>query len=873
MQAVFHAALALPAAERVPYVKSECAADPAIEADVLAMLEEDERTTSLLERGVGSIVRGVLDGATPFPERIGAYRITGIAGRGGMGIVYVAERDDLGSRAAIKVLRDATLSPARRERFASEQRMLAGLEHPLIARLYDADSLPDGTPYFVMEYVDGVALTEHVAARRLSIRERLALFRDVCAGVQHAHAAAILHRDLKPSNILVRADGVVKLVDFGIARPLERLDPVDHTRTGLRLMTPAYAAPEQLLGEAVGTYTDVYSLGLVLYELLTGRPPFDAAAMTPGQLETAILERQPERPSHAARAVGSTAPYDAGGLSASAWADLDVLCHTAMHKEPDRRYRTVDALVRDVDRYLARQPLEARGDSALYRIDRFLRRNARPVAATAVAAAALIGLGVYHATSLAAARDAALLESARAQQTQEFLMTLFQGGDATLGPTDSLRVVALLDRGLEDARLLADQPRLQADVYATLGGIFRQLGELARADSLLRLALEQRRALPGDARADIAMSLVALGRLRADQAEVDEAEKLIREGLELRREARPARPRDLALAAGALGEVLRDRGDYPNAIVALEEAVLLHGEEATPGRARALVALAGTHFYAGDYEVSDSLNRRALDLYHHLHGPRHPQVADVLINLGAVQFEQGRYTDAEARYREALDIKLEVFGEDHHQIAANRTMLGRALVAQERFDDALAEIEPALRIRARVFGDMHPAVASTLNELGLVRLAAGDLSGAEYSFQRMLEIYESVYGGAHAFSGIALSNLANVYVETGELDRAEAVLDRAVSQFTDAQGAGHSNTAIARIKLGRVIRQQERLADAIPHLEEGYDILSAQADPGARFLQLARRDLVAIYESLGDVGRAQRWGAELAAHAPHEDGG
>src|SRR5688572_3584109 len=298
-------------------------------------------------------------------------------GEGGMGVVYLAERGDLGSKAAIKIRRDAWLSPARRERFAVEQRTLAQLNHPSIARLYDADTLPDGTPWFVMEYVEGVPLTAFCDTHASTIPERLRLFRDVCEAVQHAHRHAIIHRDLKPSNILVTQDGTGKLLDFGIAKQLESLEGSEVTRTGLRPMTPAYAAPEQVSAGRLGIHTDVYSLGVVLYELLVGRLPFDVAQTTPSELERLIVEQEPERPSVAARRTPALPVGSSRAQSASKpqWADLDVLCLTAMHKDPARRYASVEALIRDVDHYLTGEPLEARPDSLRYRTSKFVRRN------------------------------------------------------------------------------------------------------------------------------------------------------------------------------------------------------------------------------------------------------------------------------------------------------------------------------------------------------------------------------------------------------------------------------------------------------------------------------------------------------------------
>src|SRR5213080_4654677 len=460
IQVLFHEVADLPGPAQRAFLETECRDDPALMAEVLGLLEEDARGESLLDRDVANVAGQVLEQGIPpalLDQDFGPYRMQRMLGEGGMGVVYLAERADLGSVAAIKILRDAWLSPDRRERFASEQRSLAQLNHPAIARLYDASTLPDGTPWFVMEYVEGVPLTKFCEEHASAMPQRLRLFRAVCEAVEHAHRHLIVHRDLKPSNILVKPDGSVKLLDFGIAKQLDSLEgPVDRTRTGLRLMTPAYAAPEQILGEPVGIHTDIYTLGVVLYELLTGRLPFDLANRTPGEAATVIVEQGPERPSATARetaAGGSPLP----SVSKRAWADLDVLCLTAMRKEPERRYRTVEALIRDVDHYLAGEPLEARPDTLGYRLGKYVRRNWRPVSAAAASFIIVISLVVFYTVRLATARNAAVAEAARTQRIQRFMLNLFQGGDEAVGPADSLRVVTLVDRGVQDA-----QPRCGA---------------------------------------------------------------------------------------------------------------------------------------------------------------------------------------------------------------------------------------------------------------------------------------------------------------------------------------------------------------------------------------------------------------------------
>ena len=289
VQSLFGGAVDLPRSQQQSFLDANCGGDQALMDEVLSMIGEDSRGDSLLDRGVSQVASRFLGDAPSF-KQAGPYRMVRMLGEGGMGVVYLAERDDLGSAVAIKILRDAWLSPARRERFLAEQRTLAQLNHPSIARLYDANTLPDGTPWFAMEYVEGVPLTKY--CKPLSTKERLQLFREVCEAVQHAHLHAVIHRDLKPSNVLVRPDGTVRLLDFGVAKQLDRFDaPADKTRTSLRLMTPAYAAPEQIRGDRIGIYTDVYSLGVVLYELLAGKLPFDLSDRTPGEAERIILEQ------------------------------------------------------------------------------------------------------------------------------------------------------------------------------------------------------------------------------------------------------------------------------------------------------------------------------------------------------------------------------------------------------------------------------------------------------------------------------------------------------------------------------------------------------------------------------------------------------
>jgi serine/threonine-protein kinase len=839
LQALFHATLDLPDDAREAFLTAQDVQDPELVSEVRAMLAEDARMDSLLHRDLGHAAQAVLGDLEP--RELGPYRIIRLIGSGGMGTVYLAERRDLASQVAVKVLRDAPLSPERRERFLAEQRMLAQLQHPFIARIHDAGDRADGTLWFVMEFVDGVPLTAFAEDRELSIAARLQLFRGVCEAVQHAHRHAIIHRDLKPSNILVTDDGTVKLLDFGIAKQLEDIHAAaDPTRTGLQPMTPAYAAPERLRGARIGVFTDVYSLGVMLYELLTGQLPFDLRGLSPGEVETILLEQEPVRPS--AVAAGTVLGRSEGR---AAWADLDVLCLTAMHKEPQRRYRDVDALLRDINHFLAGEPLEARPDTLRYRLGKFVRRRWRGVAAAALLLVSAVALVTFYSLRLARARNAAVADAARAERIQQFMVNLFQGGDAVAGPAESLRVVTLLDRGVQSARTLSTEPAAQAELYATLGGVFQKLGDLERADTMLQAALSNRRRIYGRGSASVAPSLVGLGLLRLEQAQLDSAEALVRQGLGIAEQARPAKPLVVSQAMAALGAVLEARGEYDSAIAMLEHSIRI-GQ--TAGATAADIAsntaeLANSHFYAGHLDQSDSLNHELLASYHSLYGPRHPLVADALINLGAAQFNRGHYTDAERFDREALDIIRAWYGDDHPETASGETLLARALVYQERFEEARPLLVHALQVQERTYGPAHPRVASALNELGNSALAGKDYPAAEGYFTRMRNIYRQVYGEDHYLYALSVSNLASVYLAEGQYARAEPMFREAAGRYAAALSPDHIFTGVARIKLGRTLLREGKFQEAYAETNAGRQIVEKQAAPSVSWLEQAGKDL------------------------------
>lgn len=847
LQDLFERATAATPAERDALLRVTATTDPELAEEVRAMLARESDAPHPLDRQLAATAADLLT-ATDVPSQIGPYRLVRLLGEGGMGVVWLVERTDVGGLAALKLLRDAWVSPNRLQRFAAEQRTLARLSHPGIAQLHDAGTLPNGTPWFVMEYVEGEPITAWCQHREVPIRDRIRLLHDVTEAVQYAHAQAVIHRDLKPSNVMVTANGSIKLLDFGIAKQLDESgDAVERTVTGMRMLTPAYAAPEQYTGGPIGVHTDVFALGALGYELLTGRRPFgDIGVNDPDRLAARLVEvpRLIERVRS-----GEVAPGRA------AWPELDAIIQTAMHPEIARRYRSADALARDLDHYLAGEPLDARPDSFGYRAGRFVRRNWQAVAGAAGLALLVIGLVTFYTLRLAAARDVAVAEAGRTARIQRFMTALFQGDDESAGAPDSLRVRTLIDRGVREAVALDGDPAVQTELFVTLAGLLQQLGRTDEADSLFQRALIEREARLGPEHPDVASTLTGLGLLRIDQARLDDAEPLLRRAVAIADRRLTTLDSRTIEAHAALGLLWQERADWPAAI-AEQQAVLhqlvLRGD-APLDVADAMVQLASSHFYAGELDRSDSLNRLALTTFRRLRGDNHPTVADALINLGAAEFERGRYAAAEGYYREALSRVEAWHGPEHPTTASALTMLGRALTFQERRDEASTVLKRALEIQERSFGPDHPRVSSVLNDLATIAMQQGHFDEAERLWLRTEAIQLRVHGEHHWLLGIARSNLGTVRTRMGDMPTAERYFRQAIALFTEAQGPGHLNTGIARIKLGRALLGQRRWREATAESQAGLDILQALDEAPQGFIDAAKTDLAAAAEALNEA--------------------
>ena len=856
MEEIFEQVADLLPTEQDNLLNELCGQDNELKAEVTSLLEADAAGNHrVLHHDLTSLAAQLLeaDDLLVLPYRFGRYLLRSYLGQGGMGRVYLAEREDLGNKVAVKFLQDAWTSPGRRQRFTQEQRLLAALNHPHIARLYDA-GVEQGTPWFAMEYVDGVPINQYCRGRDLPLEDRLTLLRSACEAVAYAHRNLTVHLDLKPSNILVTSSGDVKLLDFGIARNLDREGgEAEKTKTSLRLFSLNYAAPEQIRGEILDVQTDIHGLGLLAYELLTGSIPADLTKAGAAEL-LRYTEEDAGRPSVAAHKNGALAVR----ASKAAWTDLDVLCLTALHRDRRRRYPTAEALIRDLDHFQKNEPLEARTDGLRYRLRKFTARNRSRIFAAAAVLLALIALSLFFTVRLVRARDQALASDSRTQRIDRFMLNLFAGDDTVAGPAAGLRVVDLLDRGVAQSKSLRAEPAVQAQLLYTLGNLYHKLGHLDRAEPLLRSAAKEQATLLGLQNSETMKSQLALADVLSDNSAYPEAERLVREVLEKARHAR--NNRDVAAAQLELGAVLSGRGDYRQAIPVLQEAVnaLSKRPEDEELLSEALGYLVVSHYYLGQVNAADEVNQRGLSLDKRLFGPTHPYIGVDLQNLGDFQLDRAQYPAAEQTFRQVVSIYRAWYGPLHPKTANGLLMLGRSLSYQGRFNEAAALYDRALLAAKSSRGLESVQYAMALSMIGDLARDRNQLTRAQEEFLQAKDIFKKTVGEHHEFYGVELSNLGSVYLAEKQYRQAEKILRLSLDVLLKAV-PDQVYTGLAQIRLSAALAGEKRYAEAESEALAGNNTLRKQLAPASVELQAARKELHSIYLAENQPAKANQF--------------
>jgi len=815
---LFATALDLEPADRAAFLDGACAEEPALRRELDSLLEAHAHAPSFLaSEPAAALLAAATLGSTQPGARVGPYRLLGELGRGGMGTVYLAERADGGfdQQVALKLIRGfGFASQWMVDRFLRERQILARLEHPNIARLLDGGIADDGAPWFAMELVRGTPLTTSCDDRRLPIAARLELFEQACRAVQHAHANLVVHRDLKPSNMMVAEDGSLKLLDFGIAKVLsddaEGAGPEALTRGGLQPLTPEYAAPEQLRGEPATTTTDVYSLGVVLYELLTGRRPFPTAASTAPDRGP----REPEAPSAAvsrpmairgardgardrsADEVASARATTPQRLRRALAGDLAAIALQALQPEAERRYASVEALAEDLRRFRNGQPVRARPASWPYRLGKLVRRHRVATAAITAAVVSLVaGLGasLWQARVAARERDRAEAAAAEAGEVAEYLVDLFRDADPEQGRGATVTARELLDRGA--ARLdvkLRDRPLTRARLQQAIASVYHTMRLLDPELELLEAAVAVREKQQGAEHPDLVDPLLAL------------AENHLR--------------------------AIR----YPQARAALDRAVAIaqrHHLENTPEYWRALRLLGNVQLVQGAWPEAETSYRIALASMHEAGSAESPDATAVLNSLGVALSSQGRYDEAIAVHRNALAIRERTLGRGHFTVAQSLLNLAQIDVNRGRPATAAPLVARALAIREATYGRDHPAVAEMLALRAEVARAEGSMAAAEADWREALRIREAVLGARHPETAATGLRLALLLASQGRAEGALALAETALATLRSVEGADPVDILRARAVVAELRLRRGDRSGALEAMDAGHDGEAARSRP------------------------------------------
>ncbi len=741
-------------------------------------------------------------------QTIGPYHLLQKVGEGGMGEVWIAEQHKpIHRRVALKLIKAGMDTKQVIARFESERQALAMMDHPAIAKVFEAGETVQGRPFFIMEYVQGIPITTYCDQNRLTTSERLMLFTHVCEGVQHAHQKAIIHRDLKPSNILVAIqDGkpVPKIIDFGVAKATAQslTEKTMFTELGMMIGTPEYMSPEQaeMTGQNVDTRTDVYSLGAILYELLVGALPFDPKELRKAgfeEIRRRIREEDPPKPSTKLSTMGKVSVIQAQNrrterpaLIRQIRGDLDWITMKALEKDRTRRYGSPSDLAADIDRYLHHQPIVARPPSTFYKAKKFVRRHRVGVGVASALVILLVAFSVttaLQARRIARERDRANKEAETSNQVSDFLVNLFEVSDPGKARGKTITAREILDRGAEKIdKELAGQPLTQARLQATIGRVYDQLGLYEESLLLHKKALDTRQKLLGHEQLDVAASLNAVGDLYRKLGRHTEAEPFLKQALDMRLRLLGPDHLEIARSLNNLAVLYENSSRYAEAeplykrALAIQEKVL--GAE-NLDLTMILTNLAILMARQGKYAEAEPVFQRVLSIEEKALGPDHPRVATSCNNLGIAYKLQKKYKEAEPMYRRALQIREKVLGSNHPDMARTLISLANLYLEQDHFRDAEPVYRRALKISEEALGPDHPDVGLCLYNLGLLCAKERRYAEAEKYYRRALEIREKAFGLEHHFVANSLHNLANLYRDQNRPGEAEPLYRRGLSIY------------------------------------------------------------------------------------------
>ncbi len=820
VQLIFDKVVDIDVSQREKLLDELCESDDVLKKEVLSLLEADSENLSILEKPASELMNIGQPGSM-VGKKIGQYHIISQIGYGGMGEVYLAERDDkqFNQKVALKIIKKGMDSSETVRRFQTERQILAKLVHPNIANLYDGGITDDGLPYFTMEYVEGEPINEFCDNKQLSISRRIELFLQVLDAVQYAHKNFIVHRDLKPANIIVTNDGQLKLLDFGIAKLLSENvideNQVDMTQTGLRIMTPGYASPEQVKGEPITTSSDVYSLGVLLYELLSGQSPYNIAGKTAGELEQIICHTNPKKPSTAIIKTGDSSKQRdtfPQKLQKMLHGDLDNICLKALEKEQIRRYNSSEQFADDIKRYINGHPVMARPATIIYRTNKFISRHKGAVFAFSFFIIFIISLISFYTMKLADERDKAQFEAEKAKQISQFMISIFEVADPSQSQGETITARQLVDEGVK--RLdeeLADQPIIKSEMMKELGGVYYSLGLLEKskelyekslillkeynsnnligiagvyhnlgdvnydlglyklADTLYNEAYTLKKSVLADNDTLIAIELISLATLSRLENNFKKSQKLYQEALQIQLAVMEKPHLEIAYTMNNLGRLYQNNEMLDTAEIFLKESLSMRREILGDNNFEVVASmgsLASLYYRSKKVEEAEKLYNMALNVLLKLVGEDHHYTGGIMQSLANVETKLKKYDKAEEHYLRSYQILLMNLPEDHVNIAFPLAGLGRLLVLTNRPTEGLVHLKEAYRLRKLSLPEGNWMIAYVTTYIGRGNYLIEEYSLAEEYLQMSYEIFLNHFGKDHSHTQEVIKYLIDLYETT-----------------------------------------------------------------------------------------------------------
>lgn len=810
IETICQKAMTLQGEERTTYLQNCYGDDGDLLKEVMSLLDQED--SGLLHEPLVQIQSSFMfsDNEKLADRVVGPYKLIRLLGTGGMGNVYLAVRNDeqFERFVALKVIKEGVVSDDILSRFFEERQILASLNHPNISRLFDGGTTENGLPWFAMEYVEGIPITDYCERQNSTLNAKLDLFLNVCSAVQYAHQNLVIHRDLKPANILITETGQPKLLDFGIAKLVDLEQEPGVTRYQNRLMTPEYASPEQVKQEPVSTVSDVYSLGVLLYELLTGELPYHFEKRSPAHIEEVISNQEPEKPSGILR-------------DSNLKGDLDNIILKALKKNPGERYSSAEQFAEDIRRNQRVLPILAQNNSFFYRSGKFIRRHGWGVAASVVIALLVIMFAITtYIQSEAIEARAIEVENQRdrSEQVVDFLINLFEASDPAHSGGETITAIELLERGsMRIEEELGEQPEMQAEMRHVMGRVYESLDLNDEAERLVSSALNARRKLHGAVHTDVATSQDLLAELWRGQGKYMAADSLHRATLAMRKDLLGESHPDVAVSQEHLALVLHDQGDYEEAETLYRKALSIrraHFGSARSDVATNLYNLAWVLHDQGSYDEAESHYREALAMWSELTDGEHPGEAATLNNLGWLMHDMGEYEEAEAILRQALALRRKLLGNQHSSVAQTLSTLAQTLRAKEQYGEAEGLYREALAVYRNQLGDEHAYVAGALNNLALLLQDTGDLVAAEKYLVEALAIQRKIHGDTHPYVAASLSNLGSLLGNRGDFEKAIQMFEEVFTMDLKLYGENHHYIATDFLNIAELKFKQEKYQQA-----------------------------------------------------------